>query len=62
MIEAVERRRRIDRQPCFATVLVNEPDGAIDVRGRLRMKADDGSAGTCTPLEAANETSLVRGI
>src|ERR1700682_5517198 len=44
MIEAVKRRRRVDRQPGLATVLVDEPDGAIDVRGRLRMKADDGSA------------------
>ena len=41
MIEAGKRRRGVDRQPGLATVLVDNADGAIDVKRCLRMKADD---------------------
>src|SRR5450759_4862129 len=45
MIEIVERRSRIEYQAGLAAVLVDQPDGAIDVLARLRMEADDVGAG-----------------
>ena len=44
-IEPVERRRRIEDEPGLAAVLVDEPDRAVDVLGRLGMEADDRRAG-----------------
>ncbi len=45
VIEPVQRRGRIERQPGTATLLAYQRDGAIDVFARLGVKADVRGAG-----------------